>query len=74
MVLQVLCEEHRRHAAPTELTLDRVAVSESLTKGVEQIGHGMWGLAYTAPQPPASVAAPAALVLPPAIPLFVALA
>src|SRR5438309_6329469 len=54
MMLQVLRQEHRRHAPPTQLTLDRVAVSESLTQGVEQIGHGTWGLAYTAPQPPAS--------------------
>ncbi len=62
MVLQILREEHRRHAPPTELTLDRVAVGESLTKGVEQIGHGMWGLAYSAPQPHASVAAPPPLL------------
>jgi hypothetical protein len=74
MVLQVLREEYRRHAPPTHLTLDRIAVSEGLTEGVEQIGHGMWGLAYNTPQPPASAAAPAAaaLVLPRIVPLFVA--
>jgi len=43
MMLQVLRQEHRRHAPPTQLALDRVAVSESLTQGVEQIGHGTWG-------------------------------
>src|SRR2546429_6485051 len=59
-MLQVLRQEHRRHAPATQLALDRVAVSESLTQGVEQIGHGTWGLAYHALQPPASVAAPAA--------------
>src|SRR5437773_7753808 len=62
MVFQVVRQEHRRHAPPTQLTLDRVAVSESLTQGVEQIGHGTWGLAYHALQPPASVAAPAAFL------------
>src|SRR3989441_421755 len=51
MMLQVLRQEHRRHAPLTQLPLDRVAVGDSLTQGVEQIGHG---LAYTAPQPPAS--------------------
>src|SRR6266704_2907378 len=42
MVFQVFREEHRRHAPPTQLPLDRVAVSEGVTEGVEQIGHGMW--------------------------------
>ena len=43
VVLQVLRQKHRRHAPTTQLPLDRVAVSEGLTEGVEQIGHGMWG-------------------------------
>ena len=43
MVLQVLREEHRRHTPPTQLTLDRVAVSESGTERLEQIGHRMSG-------------------------------
>ena len=43
LMLQVLRQEHRRHPPPTQLPLDRVAVSESLTQGVEQIAHGTWG-------------------------------
>jgi hypothetical protein len=43
MVLQVLGEEHGRHAPPTQLTLDRVAVSEGFTERLEQIGHRMSG-------------------------------
>src|SRR5207248_2547273 len=42
MVLQVLREEHRRHAPATQLPLDRVAVGDGLTQGVEQVGHGTW--------------------------------
>src|SRR3989442_12679513 len=62
MVFQVVRQEPRPHAPPTQLTLDPVAASESLPQGVEQIGHGTWGLAYRALQPPASVAAPAAFL------------
>jgi len=43
MVFPVFSEEHRRHAPPTQLTLDRVAVSESGTERLEQIGHEMSG-------------------------------
>lgn len=58
MVFQVFGEEHGCHAPPTQFPLDRVAVSEGLTHGVEGILHGTWELAYNALQPPASVAAP----------------
>src|SRR5437870_5200005 len=57
-VFQVLRQEHRGHASTAQLPLDRVAVSEGLTQGVEQIGHGTWGLAYNPGPPPASTPAP----------------
>ena len=40
VVLQVLGEVHRCHAALPELALDGVALGESYTEGFEHIGHG----------------------------------
>ena len=39
VVLQVLGEEYRRHAAPTELTLDRITTGERVTEEFQEVGH-----------------------------------
>ena len=38
-VLQVLREEHRRHAAAAQLALDGVAVRERVAQNGKQVGH-----------------------------------
>ena len=52
VVLQVLREVHRRHAAGADLTFDPVAVGERYLEAVLQLGHGglWWGLAERCPR------------------------
>src|SRR5205823_2947657 len=42
VVFQILGQEHGGHAAAPQFPLHRVAVSEGVAQGVEQVGHGTW--------------------------------
>ena len=59
VMLQVLGEEDRGHAAPAELSLDRVMLDERITQCFQEISHwaaARWrsrSLAYRAVHPPA---------------------
>jgi hypothetical protein len=54
VVLEVLGEVHRRHAALTKLPLEAVAVGEGGRQAIEQLGHAVHApFGLTVPRPTA---------------------